>query len=236
MTITTPAPRVISTGRGDLDKKMGAGIPLRSLTLIDGQSGSGKSTLTQHLLWGAAVAGEKAVVYTTENTVRSLLSQMESLGMDLVNYFLLDLVRIFQVHGRTNKMDADEAFATLTSHVSSCPEYKVVILDSLSTFITNANEDQILRFFGQCKSLCDQGRTIICTAHSQAFDERVLTRVRSLCDAHIRFRVESTGSELIKSMETAKVRGADLPTGSVVRFAVEPGVGMRIIPESKARA
>ena len=236
MTTTILAPRVISTGRNDLDKKMGAEIPLRSLTLIEGQSGSGKSTLAQHLLWGAATSGEKAIVYTTENTIRSLLSQMESLGMDLINHFLLDLVRIFQIQPRHESVDVDAAFQILLSHINSYDEYNVIILDSLSTFLTAAREDQILDFFSQCKSLCDGGKTIICTAHSHAFDERVLTRVRSLCDAHLRFLVESSGSELAKSMEVAKVRGADLPTGSIVRFAVEPGIGMRIIPESKARA
>ena len=234
--MTTLEARVISTGRSELDKKMGSGIPLSSLTLIEGDSGAGKSTLAQHMLWGASTSGEKAMVYTTENTVKSLLRQMESLGMEVTNYFLLDALRIFQIHISEGEIDAHSAFQELLSHIGRFPEYTVVVLDSLSTFITQAKEEQILDFFTRCKSLCDEGRAIFCTAHSHAFDERVLTRVRSLCDAHLSFRVESTGSELVKSMEVAKVRGADLPTGSIVRFTVEPGIGMRIIPESKARA
>jgi archaellum biogenesis ATPase FlaH len=37
-------------------------------------------------------------------------------------------------------------------------------------------------------------------------------------------------------MEIAKVRGAELSTGSIISYSIEPGIGMRIIPVSKARA
>ena len=37
-------------------------------------------------------------------------------------------------------------------------------------------------------------------------------------------------------MEIAKIKGAELSTGSIISFAIEPGIGMRIIPISKARA
>jgi archaeal flagellar protein FlaH len=43
------------------------------------------------------------------------------------------------------------------------------------------------------------------------------------------------GDRLVKIMEVLKVRGADRPTGDIVTFEVEPKVGMRIIPMSKAR-
>ena len=106
----------------------------------------------------------------------------------------------------------------------------------MSTFIAEPTTEQILRFFSRCKSLCDGGKTIVCTVHSQAFEERILTRVRSVCDAHLKLRAEAGASELAKSMEVAKVRGAELSTGSIVSFSIEPNIGMRIIPISRARA
>ena len=39
----------VSTGQPDLDKKLGGGIPLGSLTLLEGQSDSGKSVVGQQL-------------------------------------------------------------------------------------------------------------------------------------------------------------------------------------------
>lgn len=110
------------------------------------------------------------------------------------------------------------------------------MVDSLSTFVTRAGGDQIQEFFTGCKSLCDGGKVIICTAHSTAFDENILTRVRSVCDAHIRLQVEKSGQQLLKVFEVVKIRGAELNTGNIAGFEVEPGLGIRIVPISRARA
>jgi flagellar protein FlaH len=189
----------------------------------------------QHMLWGAMTMNGSAILYTTENTVKSLLSQMESLGMDVSDYFLLDILRIYPLNA--NQFDEPEAaYKALGDHIQSLPDYQVIVLDSLSTFLTKSSDDQILGFFSRCKALCDSGKAIIITAHSHAFEERMLTRVRSVCDAHLRLLVEPGGSELVKTMEINKIKGAELSTGSIVRFAIEPGIGMRIIPTTTARA
>ena len=64
----------------------------------------------------------------------------------------------------------------------------------------------------------------------------MLIRIRSLCDAHLVLKVEQVGERLIKIMEVAKVRNADQSTGNIISFDVEPGMGMKIIPISKAKA
>jgi flagellar protein FlaH len=72
--------------------------------------------------------------------------------------------------------------------------------------------------------------------HSYASTEQLLQRLRSMCDAHLRLRVEEVGTQLIKVLEVAKVRGAAKSTGNIVSFDVEPHLGMRIIPVTKAKA
>jgi len=106
---------------------------------------------------------------------------------------------------------------------------------SITLLVAHSDQTANVDFFSCCKNLCDQGRTIILVAHSYAFDEEVLSRSRSLCDAHFRIRLEQMGDRLVKILEVLKVRGADRATGDVVTFEVEPKVGMRIIPMSKAR-
>ena len=64
----------------------------------------------------------------------------------------------------------------------------------------------------------------------------MLIRIRSLCDAHLVLKMEQVGERLVKIMEVAKVRNADQSTGNVISFDVEPGMGMKIIPISKAKA
>ncbi len=102
--------------------------------------------------------------------------------------------------------------------------------------MTHASESETLDFFSQTKDLCDSGRSLMLTMHSYASNEQLLTRLRSICDAHMRLRVEEVGSQLVKVLEVAKVRGANKSTGNIVSFDVEPNIGMRIIPITKAKA
>ena len=111
-----------------------------------------------------------------------------------------------------------------------------MILDSLTGLVAHSDDRAIIDFFAGCKQLCDMGRTIIAVVHSYAFDDRMLIRVRSLCDAHLVLKMEQVGERLIKILEVAKVRNADQSTGNIISFDVEPGMGMKIIPISKAKA
>ena len=227
---------VISSGAEDIDRTIGGGIPHGTLMLIEGECGSGKSTLAQQFLWGALEAGEKAAVYTTEQTVSTLVRQGASLGLDVRDHFLLDHLQIYPASIPHDSIDPALLFQELTDHLKRQDSSRVIVIDSLTTFVSNAGGDQIQEFFGRCKSLCDQGKVIICTVHPDAFDPRILTRVRSICDAHLRLRVEKSGSQLQKILEVAKIRGAEMATGNITGFEVEPISGIRIVPISRARA
>lgn len=227
----------ISTGSGEIDKKMGGGIPIGSLTLIEGQSDAGKSVLSQHLTHGALMADLCVAYYTTENTIKSLISQMASLSLEVTDHFLVDRLRIYPLHVSTKDVDASEAFRKMSRHIEALPEsFKLVIVDSVTNMVTHSKGNDIIDFFITCKELCDQGRTVMMIVHSYAFDEGMLIRVRSLCDAHMRLRLEEVGDRLIKVLEVSKVRNAERTTGNIISFEVEPGMGMRIIPVTKAKA
>ena len=46
--MTTQSSQVISTGSVEIDRRLGGGIPLKTVMLIEGQDASGKSTFAQH--------------------------------------------------------------------------------------------------------------------------------------------------------------------------------------------
>jgi flagellar protein FlaH len=227
----------IITAVSEVDDKLGGGIPLGSLCLIEGHSDAGKSVLCQHLANGTLITGEISVAYyTTENNVRSLVSQMESLNMNVLDHFLADRLRIFPLTFKSGMQGGQKPFYVLTHHFTNLPqEFKLIIVDSITLLVAHSNPVAIIDFFSRCKGLCDQGRTIIVVAHSYAFEEDILSRTRSLCDARFRMRLEQVGDSMIKLMEVLKVRGAERPTGDVVSFNIEPRLGMRIIPLAKAR-
>ncbi len=228
----------IITNVSEVDEKLGGGIPIGSLCLVEGHSDAGKSVLCQHLTHGTLVNGEISVAYyTTENNVRSLISQMESLSMNVLDHFLADHLRIFPLTFHNAAMQGGaKPFYVLTHHFTHLPqEYKLIIVDSITLLVAHSNPVAIIDFFSRCKSICDQGRTVIVVAHSYAFEEDMLSRTRSLCDARFKLRLEQVGDSMIKLMEVLKVRGAERPTGDVVSFNIEPKIGMRIIPLAKAR-
>jgi archaeal flagellar protein FlaH len=225
---------IICTGHSEIDKRLGGGIPVGSLTLIEGQSDAGKSVLSQQMMWGALNAHHRVLLFTTENTVKSMQTQMESLGLGILDSLLLGWIKIFQVEA--SRMKEQNTFSTIITGIMAYPTYKLIVVDSLTPVIAHTSVEQIIDYFETCKKLCDGGRTIINITHTYAFDEQVLIRIRSACDAHFRLRIEEVGDKLVKVLEVAKVRGADKNTGNIMSFDVDPGVGMRVMPMGRARA
>jgi flagellar protein FlaH len=221
----------------ELDKKMAGGIPEGSLTLIEGQSESGKSVLTQQLVWGALRDGRQVAYYTTENTTRSLLRQMKSLNQDITDFFLVGRINIYPMRSAPTEDEARTMLRAALEHMTRMTaDRDILAFDSLSVFMTSIPEQETLSFFMAVKDLCDQNKTLLLTMHSYAFSEAMFIRIRSICDAYLRLRVGEVGNQLLKEMEVSKVRGADQNTGNVIAFDVEPGMGMRIIPMTRAKA
>jgi flagellar protein FlaH len=225
---------IICTGQPEIDKKLGGGIPIGSLTLIEGQSDAGKSVLAQQMMWGALSSGHRIILFTAENTVKSMHSQMESLGLSIIDALLLGWIKIFTME--PSKMKRADTFSNIIAGILAYPTYQLVFVDSLTPVIAHTPTEAVIDYFEECKKLCDNGKTIINTAHTYAFDEQVLIRIRSVCDAHFRLRIEEVGDKLVKVLEVAKVRGADKSTGNIMSFDVDPGIGMRIMPIGRAKA
>jgi archaeal flagellar protein FlaH len=225
---------IICTGQREIDKQMGGGIPVGSLTLIEGESDAGKSVLAQQIMYGALTCQHKVLLFTAENTVKSMHSQMESLGLSILDAILLGWMKIFTI--QQSKMNQMDTFATIVSGVKAFPSFDVIVVDSLTPVIAHTTKDQILSYFEDCKKICDEGKTLINIAHTYAFDEQLLIRLRSACDAHFRLRIEEVGDKLVKIMEVSKVRGAVKNTGNILSFDVDPGIGMRVMPYGRAKA
>ncbi|MCH7625032.1 MAG: flagellar accessory protein FlaH [Chloroflexi bacterium] len=225
--------RVISTGNSEIDKKMGGGIPAGSLILIEGQSDSGKSVLTQQLMWGSLYDGFNVVLYTTENTIKSFTRQMTSLSLDISDFLLLGKLKIYEIKASRSQLSPSKVFTLLLADLEERGGSSLIVVDSLTTFITHSSIEETMTYFEICKHYCDRGMTIITVVNSYAFGEADLGRVRSMCDAHLSLRNEEIGDRMIKVLEVAKIRGADMQTGNIVSFDVEPMLGMKIIPVSK---
>jgi len=228
---------ILSSGNDEIDKKLGEGIPLGSLVLIEGENDTGKSVLCQQMTYGGLNQLHRIAYYSTENTIKSMLGQMDSLSLDISDFYSWGYFRIFPVHLEGVEWTSDQMKGTLhflATHLKSIKE-RVIIIDSLTMFTTYSGEDGIFEFLTKLKNFCDKGYTIFVTLHQHAFKEDTLVRVRSSCDCHLFLRKEQLTDRYISVMEVAKIRGAKKSTGNIVSFEVQPGYGIRIIPVSQAR-
>ena len=226
----------ISTGQPELDKKLGGGIPLGSLTLLEGQSDSGKSVVAQQLIWGSLHSGLTALLFTTESTTKSFLRQMASLNLDVMQFLLLGRLRIYPIAVGRRKLTPKQVFNVVVKSVKNGHGVDLVVVDSLTTFVTRGSWEETAAYFEHCQELCAENRTIINVASTYAFDDTTLARLRSMCDAHLTLRTEEVGDQLVKILEVAKVRGASKTTGNIITFDIEPDLGIKIIPFSRTSA
>ncbi|MDD5093393.1 MAG: ATPase domain-containing protein [Dehalococcoidia bacterium] len=227
--------KLITSGSAEIDRKMGGGIPKGSLTLIEGQSDAGKSVLTQQIIWGSLNTDCRVTLFSTESTIKNLMKQLDSLGLHVTDYLLLDRLRVYPVQLAKGGVDINFALKIMSEAFHREADAEMIIIDSLTSFVTNVPVESTIAFFEDCKNLCNEGQTILIVIHAYAFSESTLVRVRSMCDAHLNLRIEQLGDKLLKVLEVSKIRGATRNTGNIVAFEIEPGWGMRIIPVSKAQ-
>lgn len=232
---TSPEKTVISSGNMELDSKMGGGLPVGSLVLIEGSSGAGKSVLSQQIMHGALVDGFRVSLFTSENTVKSLVRQMESIDLDILDYLLLGKFKVYPMElSHLRERATAEVIAAMKREDGR--EYDLIVVDSFTSAVVHTTRDQvILSYFEESKRLCANGATIIVTLHEHGIPGELITRIRSMCDANLRLHTDQDGQKLVKTLEVAKIQGAASSTGAIVGFDVEPGWGMRVIPISKAR-
>ena len=128
--------QIISTGNAELDKKIADGLPLESLTLIEGENDTGKSVLTQQIIWGAMKQGLSVDLFTTENTSKSFIKQMESMSLDISEYFAWGYLKVFPLHVVGFEWKKEEMVGILSHLITHFQKSKaqVIVVDSLTLF------------------------------------------------------------------------------------------------------
>ena len=237
MESTEDKQNIISSGNDEIDKKLGGGIPLGSLVLIEGENDTGKSVLCQQMVYGGLHQLHKIIYYSTENTIKSMLTQMETLSLDISDFYSWGYFRVFPIHLEGVEWKSKQMKGILqlvANHIKSMKD-KIIFIDSLTMFTTYSAEENILEFLTSMKNLCDKGYTVFITLHQYAFSENSLVRIRSACDCHLFLRKEQLTDRYISVLEVSKIRGAKKSTGNIVSFEVQPGFGLKIIPITQAR-
>jgi flagellar protein FlaH len=231
-TIIHTADRLIA-----LEHKLGGGVPVNSLTLVEGAASAGKSVLCQHLAYGALKDGFDAAYFTSEHSKDSLIAQMKSLNLNITEELHGDRLRIFGLPELKAGADAGQVLSALASAIESLPgRCKFVVVDAITDLAGSSPESAVIGFFTACLRICSTGRTVVVSVHSYAFGSEMFTRLRALSDNYLFLRSETMGGKAMKTVEVRKVNCNNLDTNNQVSFEVVANMGMKVLPINKAKA
>ena len=226
----------VGTGNTQMDQRLEGGLPIGSLTLIEGTSSAGKSVICKQVVYDSLRKDYQVACFNFGRGGKTLISDMATMGLHVSEYVLQGKLKVRTPKERGPDDNADDRLTSLLDDMQNLPrEYDVIIVDPITTLASYSSAKAVLGFFSACKRLCDEGRTIIVAAHTHSFEREMLMRLRALCDAHLRLSVEKMGTKLLKMMEVCKILGAEVSPSDTVCFVVEPGEGIRVSPMSSVK-
>lgn len=226
----------IETSNSQLNQIIGGGLPVGTLTLIEGVQKSGKSVLCQHIPYEALRARHSVAYFASASTTQGLANQMSSIGIDPSKALEVDRLRVYPVSRPARDEGSGDVFDQTTRRIEELPRhFKVVIVDDVTSLVTYSDDKQTVRFFSFCRELSDSGSTMIVAGASHAFDQGLLGRLRELCDAHFSLRVEKLGLTMGTTLEVRKALNAEMNMRNTASFEIQAGVGMKSVPFGKVK-
>ncbi len=129
----------LRTGIDQLDALLGPGIPRGSSLLIAGVAGTGKTVLGLEFVYRGALAGEKGILFSFEETTERLLAAARGLGWDLeaqIERGLIELVFIPQP-----EIMVEAHLLMMQERIASFGARRVAI-DSVSVFLHKVTDAQ----------------------------------------------------------------------------------------------
>jgi circadian clock protein KaiC len=214
----------VSSGLPELDTMLGGGLPWGTSTIIMGAAGVGKSTLAGQYATCAAQRGEKAVVYSFDESSRNFIIRSEGVGMPMRSLVADKKIEITQVDPGEL---APGQFAQMVRDAVELQGVRVVVIDSLTGYL-NATPDErflltqlheLLTYLGN-KSIC----TILVVAQHGIIGDNVQTTVDAsyVADTVLLLRYFEHNGVVRKALSAVKKRmGMHEP--SIHEFEIRPG-------------
>ncbi len=133
--------KAVLSGIEALDSLFGGGIDTGTSTLFIGPAGCGKSTLALRYAVSSAQRGEKAVIFTFDEALSTLLERAKGLGMDAASLLADGRMEIQQVDPAEL---APGEFVSRVRRLVDDERLRVVVLDSLNGLLNAMPHEQFL--------------------------------------------------------------------------------------------
>ena len=201
--------RMLASGIAALDNLLGGGIEQGTSTLIVGAAGTGKSTLAAKFVAAAADRGQHAALFIFDESLNTLLTRTQALGIDLGGHLAAGRVEIRQID------PAELSPGELAHAIRRAVEVQsasVVVIDSLNGYL-NAMPDEKFLAIQLHETLTYLGQrgvaTILVGAHQGLIGAQMVTPVDAsyLADAVVLMRYFEMQGEVRQAISVIKKRG-----------------------------
>jgi circadian clock protein KaiC len=198
--------RVLS-GIKELDKLFGGGIDTGTSTLFIGPAGCGKSTVALRYAVSSAQRGEKAVIFTFDEALATLIERAKGLGMEVATLLAEGTLEIQQVDPA--ELGPGEFVARVRRLVED-ENLRVVVVDSMNGFLNAMPHEQFLamQLHELLSYLGQQGVATILTLAQHGFIGNMQTPVdvSYLADTVLLFRYFEYAGEIRQALSVIKKR------------------------------
>jgi circadian clock protein KaiC len=125
-----------------LDEILGTGIPWGSSLLIGGVAGTGKTVLSLEFIYRGALAGQKGIIFSFEETEERLRAAAKGLGWDLEHEIDRGMVQVVFIP--QPDITVETHLVMMRERIEAMKARRVVI-DSVSVFLHKVTSPQLSR-------------------------------------------------------------------------------------------
>lgn len=217
----------LSSDIKELDALMGGGPSKGTSTIIMGQAGTGKSSIAYQYAIAAARRGERAVIFSFDESLHTALRRAEALGMDLAEHLEAGRIRIEQVD--PGQLSPGEFSGRVRRAVegSNHDAAKVLVIDSLNGYLNAMPAERFLliQLHELLSYLGQQGvATLLVVSQQGLVGTTGQTPVDTtyLADNTLLLRFFEAAGEVKRAISVIKMRSGKHET-TIRELRIEPG-------------
>ncbi len=197
----------VLSGIEELDKLFGGGIDTGTSTLFIGPAGCGKSTVALRYAVSSAKRGEKAVIFTFDEALDTLIERAKGLGMEVPTLLAEGTLEIQQIDPVEL---APGEFVARVRRLVEDENLRLVVVDSMNGFLNAMPHEQFLamQLHELLAYLSQQGVATILTLAQHGFIGTMQSPVdvSYLADTVLLFRYFEYAGEIRQALSVIKKR------------------------------
>nr|AUN35686.1 circadian clock protein KaiC [uncultured bacterium] len=217
----------VSSGIKELDELCGGGLDRGTTTLVLGPAGTGKTSIALHYAAEVASKGQKAMVFTFDETKGVMLSRAKALGLELEKHLESGLLKTQQIDP-AEISPGEFAHRIIRSVQDGC---KLVAIDTLNGYMNAMPGERFLnvQLHELSSYLNQQGvlTILILAQHGMVSAAEAPVDLSYLADTVLTLRYFEAAGEVKQALAVIKKRSG-YHEKSIREFKLEPGKGIMV--------